>query len=946
MAKPLTVAEEIENLKKERDALIAKVGVLTEDERKRLLDIGRLIEKYSKRTTDDFEDIIMNFNNRESSRREFLRELRGRMEEAEYEMKRLLDKYKGKRWDEWEKKDQEAYRNAERTFTEGRDLENRNSFTAKIDAVVKGLGTIYDKIKALNDPWAKASQAAADYAKSVGMSSDAMDVLLDKTLKNVTQSKIAGRYNVSTEELLKMQSDYIRGVGRNVRVSGGDQEYMAAMHSVMQGREGELIQQFENFGVNITSVGERVGKMWSDASKAGVSFEKYSDNIAKNMRIAQNYTFRNGLKGLESMAMKATAIRLDMQQVANLAEKVSTVEGAIDVGAKLQVLGGPFAQMADPLGMLNEGLNDMEGLTDRIAKMIGGLGTFNRQTGEVEVSAFNKRRIRAAAEAMGMDPNTIMESVNTQARRGEIDRQMALNTNAAGLKDEVKELIRNIGTFQNGKAGVSINGQFKTLDEISNKDYEALMTESRSDSDNIKDIAQNIRGLLEIRSGVEKARDSWQARMTKHLGTFEIWLSSIAVSTAAILAAIKMMNTVGGIDGIGRGVRGARDWVRRKRTGSAGGAGQAVQGGVDIARERQKYIRSLQPRDANGKWRKATPEEQMRIDLEMADFDRRNAGAGTGASTARGRGARGRIGGMFGKVKGAAGKAAGKVSDIAGKAAGKATDIAGKAMGKINLKGVGKTALKIGSKAAKLGNVAGLVTSIGGDLLTDHLISKGKVKEGTAGYTALKAGNSALQWGAMGATIGSVIPGVGTLIGGAIGALAGGLGGWLMNRPKKDKDKKGGETIIDGPVKPGGSKDKVSPRKKDTGISIVEKTGSHIAGTTSHISPVRGSTGVRRPEKPSEGVRITGATDRGIETSWKKVAPTQSTSAPQYRQASVPSKFDLTLNGTLKLTGEKGQSIDLISELRRNPQVLRSLSDMIAREVSHINRGTNIVHKG
>lgn len=935
MAKPLTVAEEIENLKKERDALIAKVGVLTEDERKRLLDIGRLIEKYSKRTTDDFEDIIMNFNNRESSRREFLRELRGRMEEAEYEMKRLLDKYKGKRWDEWEKKDQEAYRNAERTFTEGRDLENRNSFTAKIDAVVKGLGTIYDKIKALNDPWAKASQAAADYAKSVGMSSDAMDVLLDKTLKNVTQSKIAGRYNVSTEELLKMQSDYIRGVGRNVRVSGGDQEYMAAMHSVMQGREGELIQQFENFGVNITSVGERVGKMWSDASKAGVSFEKYSDNIAKNMRIAQNYTFRNGLKGLESMAMKATAIRLDMQQVANLAEKVSTVEGAIDVGAKLQVLGGPFAQMADPLGMLNEGLNDMEGLTDRIAKMIGGLGTFNRQTGEVEVSAFNKRRIRAAAEAMGMDPNTIMESVNTQARRGEIDRQMASNTNAAGLKDEVKELIRNIGTFQNGKAGVSINGQFKTLDEISNKDYEALMTESRSDSDNIKDIAQNIRGLLEIRSGVEKARDSWQARMTKHLGTFEIWLSSIAVGAAAILAAIKMMNTVGGVDGIGRGVRGARDWVRRNRTGSAGGAGQAVRGGVDIARERQKYRRSLQPRDANGKWRRATPEEQMRIDREMADFDRRNAGAGTGASTARGRGARGRIGGMFGKVKGAAGKAAGKVSDIAGKA-----------MGKINLKGVGKTALKIGSKAAKLGNVAGLATSIGGALLTDHLISKEKVKEGTTGYTALKAGNSALQWGAMGATIGSVIPGVGTLIGGAIGTLAGGLGGWLMNRPKKDKDKKDGETIIDGPVKPGGSKDKVSPRKKDTGISIVENTGSHIAGTTSHISPVRGSTGVRRPEKPSEGVRITGATDRGIETSWKKVAPTQSTSAPQYRQASVPSKFDLTLNGTLKLTGEKGQSIDLISELRRNPQVLRSLSDMIAREVSHINRGTNIVNKG
>ena len=74
--------------------------------------------------------------------------------------------------------------------------------------------------------------------------------------------------------------------------------------------------------------------MFSDASKQGLSFEKYSDNVAKNIKIAQNYTFKNGLKGLESMAKKATAMKMDMQQVAALADKVSTVEGAIDVSAQ------------------------------------------------------------------------------------------------------------------------------------------------------------------------------------------------------------------------------------------------------------------------------------------------------------------------------------------------------------------------------------------------------------------------------------------------------------------------------------------------------------------------------------------------------------------------------------------------------------------------------------
>lgn len=940
MARPLSITEEIEKLEKERDILYSKLGTLTKKEAERLVEIGRLLEVYSKSMSSTIEDIIMSHRTGEKTWRETRRRIKDEKKRARDIMLSLVAENKDKDFERWAKEKQDEYLTAKRLFESAEDAEDRYSVTSKIDSISKGLGTIYDKIKALNDPWAKASQAAADYAKSVGMSSDAMDVLLDKTLKNVTGANIAGKYNVSTEELLKMQSDYIRGVGRSVRVSGGDQEYMAAMHSVMQGREGELIQQFENFGVNITSVGERVGKMWSDASKAGISFEKYSDNVAKNMRIAQNYTFRNGLKGLESMAMKATAIRMDMQQVANLAEKVSTVEGAIDVGAKLQVLGGPFAQMADPLGMLNEGLNDMEGLTDRIARMIGGLGTFNRQTGEVEVSAFNKRRIKAAAEAMGMDSGAIMESVNAQARKGEIDRQMSASVHAAGLKEEVKELIRNIGTFQNGKAGVSINGEFKTLDEISNKDYEALMTESRSESDNIKDIAQNVRGLLEIRSGVGKARDSWMARILKYLGGFEVVMATLAATTVGIqfiLAGMKIFDTIGGVGRTGKAGRNAMEWLQRKRTGTADGAGQAMAKGGDIARgkaateqEIRKIRRARQPRDDNGKWRKATPEEQMRIEREI-DMMRK----GTSETAAvRGRGMKGRIGGMFGKAKETVGRAAGKVSGMTGKVAGKSI-----------LKNIGKSALKYGGKILKVGNIGGLVAGIGGDLLTNHLVSAGKVKEGTAGYTALMAGNGALQGAATGAALGSIIPGVGTVIGGIAGALAGGINGWLKNRPVKAKEKSGVNTTKRDTTSSG--KQKWGRVLRNAGKTYATAGGGLlIAGTAGLVTAVKRRSAVKQQEKSGEELRISPTADRGIETSWKKVAPTRMTPALQNQQPAVPSRFDLTLNGTLKLTGDKGQSVDIISELRRNPQVLRSLSDMIAKEVSHINRGTNIVQKG
>ena len=321
---------------------------------------------------------------------------------------------------------------------------SRYSLAVGLKEAVGHIQNMGRAFSSMMDPWAKINQAASNYARSVGMSVTGMKNLQQETQKAVTSRGIALKYNMGSDELLKAQQDYLRGAGRNIRISAEEQEDLAASHSVMQGREGEFFVQYEKFGQNISSTAEYLHDMFQTASREGISFEKYSDNVAKNIRLAQTYTFRNGLKGLEDMAKKATAIRLDMQQVANFAENVSTVEGAITTGAKLQVLGGPFAQFADPLGMLNEGLNDLEGLQDRMVNMYGSLGQMNRQTGEIEISAFNKRRIKEAAQAMGVDPGAMMDSIFAKTRQNEIEAQMAGNANVQNLSPEMRELIKMI----------------------------------------------------------------------------------------------------------------------------------------------------------------------------------------------------------------------------------------------------------------------------------------------------------------------------------------------------------------------------------------------------------------------------------------------------------------------------------------------------------------------
>lgn len=406
-------------------------------------------------------------------------------------------------------------------------LKGRNDITETIKSIEKVVETAkkaYATIQKLSKPWADAEHAAAKFTKTVGGTKKAMRQLTDDTLYGVSKG-IGVKFNLSSEELIEAQQNYLNGIGRNINIDNTAKESMAAISRISKdtGIDGlGFASQLENFGVNIEKTGDHLGKMFSDASKHGISFSKYADNVHKNIRLAQNYTFRNGIKGLESMAKKATALKLDMQQVANLADKVSTVEGALETSAKLQVLGGPFATMADPLAMLNEGLNDMEGLQDRVIKMVQSMGTFNKQTGEINVSSYNKQRIKAAAEAMNMDYSSLMESVNTQAKREEVKRQMSSSSKADKFDKDMKELILNTATIKDGKAGITIDGKFKTLDEIDpHKDQETLIAMTRSESEDIKQIATDLRSLVQKREGLGKAYDSIQGRITSLLGKAE-----------------------------------------------------------------------------------------------------------------------------------------------------------------------------------------------------------------------------------------------------------------------------------------------------------------------------------------------------------------------------------------------------------------------------------------
>lgn len=838
----------------------------------------------------------------------------------------------------------------ERNYKKELDYRKKLNEASTFGAILKDLNTVVNKVKSaygeitkLTEPWAKADHAASQYAKTIGLAKKGMDQLRSSSIDNVVSGKIGAKYNMSTDELLQAQTNYVKGIGRNIRMSDADQENMAAMHAVMGERGNELAVLFENFGVSMSSTAEHAGKMFEDASKAGISFEKYTDNVAKNFKIAQNYTFKNGIKGLESMAKKATAIKLDMQQVAAFADKVNTVEGAIDVSAKLQVLGGPFAAMADPLGMLNESLNDMEGLQDRLVKMVKGMGSFDKSTGEVNVSSYNKIRIKEAANAMGISYDNLMESVNADAKRGEIKKQISASATASALPEEMKELIMNSGTFKDGKAGVSIRGQFKSLDELSGDDYSALKQETQTESQDIKDIAVDLRSIKDAREGFAKQREAVEAKLFSALGNIEKWLVGLLAGwnmmyfTNAILKGILAAVSIGGHFG--------SMFNGRSRMGGygnrIGGFGKKLLGGV-----------------GNKILGKTATSTIVKGGLKRTAI---RAAAKVGGRTA-----------AKGMASLATGLAKGGPLGIVGAIGNVATDSLVDS-GKMKKGGAGHHFAKAGSGALSGAALGLTIGSIGGPILgaigaavgaiggaISGLVKAGKAKQerileeklsgtgitvqGKYNRSKLKKINKALETGEISDRMRRKLEKKGDT------ALLNKIDETKIKRAEKEKKLLEAEGVLNNKKKKLNiAKNRFGTANFTIGVANFGGRGlssfTTLFGRKGAIHYGKKAVDTIKNAKDTAGVIIKGIRENGISGAWEAIKEKRESKKESQAQT-APKSFDININGSLKLTGDNGQSVDIISELRKNPQMLRSLADMIAKEISYLEKGTTVVQKG
>lgn len=363
--------------------------------------------------------------------------------------------------------------------------------------------SMYSSLKKNWGWYNKMDKAARNTATSMGLTGDHLNQHRKSLNKVATRTADIG---VTYEQINKSQAQYSSNIGRAVQLSDAGVEAMGELSvGAMLGAEGaaNLAANMDVFGKSVVSTRDTIEETMNLSTKMGVNATKVIEIMTQNLKLANQYNFEDGVKNLTNMAAMTAKFKLDMQSVANMSEKLFEPEGAVEMAANLQVLGGGFAKLADPFKLMFQARNDMEGLQESIIKATSGIADFNEKTGEFHVSAQELHRLRYVAKSTGIE---LSELVETAKRYAEVD--MIKKNISPNIDPEFREFISSTAKWNEDKKGFTmtvVNKEGERVEKLVQnlKNYE--VKRMKSEEATLKERSKTLLTLT----------DKWSNLLTK-----------------------------------------------------------------------------------------------------------------------------------------------------------------------------------------------------------------------------------------------------------------------------------------------------------------------------------------------------------------------------------------------------------------------------------------------
>lgn len=339
-----------------------------------------------------------------------------------------------------------------------------------------------DKVLSTYQNIEKTAISMADASKTLQRSMGGVAIDSEKYASSLIESyKNTLKIGAEFKDITGTIQGLAESMGRIVRPSEQTVQNMVEL-SVATGMGaaeiGKMTGEITRFGGSQIQATDKMHDLAVEARKVGLDAKTFLTQVNANMKSLNGFGFKNGIDGMKNMVKQAMLLRTTVEKIgaAALQSKVLDPEGAMEVAASFQMLGGAVGALGDPFRLLQMAQSDMAGLQNEIINSTKSAFKFNKETGGFEASTQDMYRLREQANLMGKSLEDMMELGREGAKMDFLKDKF----NIGELPEETQKLVAGLAEIgKDGKVSIDIPG-FKKLEADSAEQLGVLLKDGET----------------------------------------------------------------------------------------------------------------------------------------------------------------------------------------------------------------------------------------------------------------------------------------------------------------------------------------------------------------------------------------------------------------------------------------------------------------------------------
>lgn len=293
----------------------------------------------------------------------------------------------------------------------------------------------------------------------------------------------------------------------------------------------KMVSEFDNLGYSLGTTLKVAQKGRNEAARFNINQTKLLQTTTEVVKALTGSGFGRSVEGLTKLAAKAESLRFNLaESIKSFKDAFFSPEKAVEAAAKIQVLGGEFAQMfGDPFQLMYDSMNNADGMAEKLINAAKGLAIKNKN-GDFIIPPAQRQILKEVAESLGQNYDSIVNAAIEQAKT--TDKMNALSKRAGslvGFSDDDKQSLANLMTInKSGQYEIKMpNGVSKLVSSITSKDQLQTILNQRKANDE-----------------AAKQRLTLQDRFNNILERFAIGLTPLFTELNKLLADSGLLNEI------------------------------------------------------------------------------------------------------------------------------------------------------------------------------------------------------------------------------------------------------------------------------------------------------------------------------------------------------------------------------------------------------------------